>query len=261
MTTFKAAISAVVIVSGLPVAASEFSRDSAGAYFSAVPVVITGGEWTTVIVVGNPGDAPATFTGTFYRDGAKWRVGIKPTDGQCNPCQPTAEWRFTLASSASFRFELTKPESTEVGYLELYSVDSSAKAVTVQSFLRNHHPARAQDFEVTYQVAPLMDVGPKRIVFDQMNYSQVVVNVTNTGDNPRALTFRVNWSDGTSENIGHFEIAPHSVRIINFASSFKQTWNRYGLLIADYGYSDGLTVTAHRINETGSFTPLVPFNF
>ena len=252
-------VASSAVITSVPLASGR-TWDSAGAYFNILPIVMTGEEWTTTILLSNPGDIQTTFKGSFYKDGSPWQVAIE-TDQTCNPCVPSAVWNFVLAPKASFRFQVGQTENTEVGYLELYGLESASKSVTAQSMLRNHHPLRAQDFEIAYQVAPLLDSGPKLMAFDQANWGQVVTNLTNSSDSKISVEFTVQWSDGKTENVGQFDLQPRSVRIFNFAKIFQSTWQRYGLLKVDYRYAMGVTVTGLRINESGSFTPLVPFNF
>ncbi len=49
------------------------------------------------------------------------------------------------------------------------------------------------------------------------------------------------------------------VKILNLAQLSMTTWNRLGTIRVVSSASD-LVVSGHRINETGSFTPLTPFS-
>jgi hypothetical protein len=55
------------------------------------------------------------------------------------------------------------------------------------------------------------------------------------------------------------DVPPRSVRIVNFAHLSQATWQVFGMLQVTGG--DELVLSGHRINKTGSFTPLMSFDY
>jgi hypothetical protein len=53
---------------------------------------------------------------------------------------------------------------------------------------------------------------------------------------------------------------PGEVKILNIAQMSSATWNRVGMVRVTSPL-DGIMVSGHRINNTGSFTPLVSYNY
>jgi hypothetical protein len=53
---------------------------------------------------------------------------------------------------------------------------------------------------------------------------------------------------------------PGEVKILNIAQMSSATWNRIGMVRVS-STLDGIMVSGHRINDTGSFTPLVSYNY
>jgi hypothetical protein len=50
------------------------------------------------------------------------------------------------------------------------------------------------------------------------------------------------------------------ITILNIAQMSTTTWNRIGMVRVSCAV-DGIMVSGHRINDTGSFTPLVSYNY
>ena len=91
----------------------------------------------------------------------------------------------------------------------------------------------------------------------------MVVNLANTCYqsfcDPTTVTLEIFDEGGTRFYVNAATVAPGEVKIVNFAQVDQSTWNRVGMLQLT-GVAR-IVVSGHRINETGSFTPLVSYDY
>ena len=112
-------------------------------------------------------------------------------------------------------------------------------------------------------LASTLTGSPQQFVFDQSNFAQMVVNLTNycveSFCDGETVTIEIFDESGKRFFDDTETISPSEVRIINFAELSSQTWNKVGMVRLSGG--NDIAVTGHRINETGSFTPLYSYNY
>jgi hypothetical protein len=103
-------------------------------------------------------------------------------------------------------------------------------------------------------------------MFDQSNYAQMVLNLTNTciqdfcASLTQTATIEIFDENGKQFYVAAETLMPGEVRILNIAQMSSATYNLIGMVRVS-STLDGVMVSGHRINETGSFTPLVSYNY
>ena len=254
-----------VLLSSLQLRAvhSESGTDPHALFISVedyIPILILGGEWTSSIVISNYSGLPLELPLKFYTKGGPWTVRVKGKG-------TGSAFTYSLPIAATVKIEFEGLGTTaEVGWAELDVFEctpsfSPCLEIGAYALLRNHNPLRAQDFEVSYQA--LGRSNEHVFLFDQTAFSQMVLNLINActfsfcSDSTVALS--VLDENGQAIYSRVETIAPMEVKILNLAQLSMTTWNRLGTIrVVSSGFD--LVVSGHRINETGSFTPLTPFS-
>jgi len=256
-----------VLASGLLFAATSKPRDSAEPGNDTIPIIILGGEWTSAIMLNNTNDVAASFPMYFYNQDGQWTVPLKGY-GNVNTLSISLPARGTL----KLEFEDSSP-SASVGWAMVnvpcgFDPGQYCAGVGAYAILRNHNSARQQDFEVNYPLGQSTALSPQQFMFDQSNNAQMVLNLTNTC----IQSFCGDLIDGPNVTIEIFDesgnrfysdvetVTPGQVTILNIAQMSSATWNRIGMVRITSAL-DQIMVSGHRINDTGSFTPLVSYNY
>ena len=234
-------------------------RDVILAANDTVPIMILGGEWTTTIIFNNTDDVPEDFSVTFYNPDGEWVLPVVDVGDTSSldvslPARGTLKIQFDYhASSPSLGYALAS--------IQCPTLDS-CPGIVGYAFLRNHNALRAQDFEVTYPLGQSTVSSLQHFLFDQDNFAQMVVNLTNTcvfdGCDAAAVAIDVYDENGDRFFIHDETVGQGETKILNFAQMSSTTWNRVGVIRISSSI-DGVVVSGHRINETGSFTPLLPY--
>lgn len=235
-------------------------HSNTGSDSNIIPVMILGGEWTTSIVLNNTIDADIEFPISFFSQGAEWELPVTDVG-------PATQLTISLPALGSIRLDFDQLSNTaEVGFAIVDQPCDNANncgGVGAYAILRNHNAARRQDFEVSYQLGSELGGDPQIFMFDQSSFAQMVVNLTNACLDSSCGTARVDLElldeNGERFYLDTEDIEPGEVRIVNFAQLSSATWNYVGLIRLTG--TDNVVVTGHRINETGSFTPLHSYNF
>jgi hypothetical protein len=258
----------VCVNAALLFAAKPTPHDSSGPGYDAIPIIILGGEWTTTIMFNNTNEVPFSFPLTFYNQGGQWTV---PITGYGNvsllnislPALGTLKLEFDYSSAA-----------TSVGFAVVnvpcqgFNPGQYCAGVGAYAILRNHNAARAQDFEDNYPLGQSTALSPQQFMFDQSDNAQMVLNLTNTCvqdfcsgliQGPNA-TIEIFDENGVRFYVDAETVMPGEVMILNIAQMSSATWNRIGMVRVTSPL-DGIMVSGHRINNTGSFTPLVSYNY
>lgn len=236
-------------------------HDSIGPGDTTIPVIIVGGEWSTVIVFNNTNDAAVKFPVDFLNQDGPWELPVKDSG-------TSSRFTISLAAKGSTKIEIDYQSSiTAVGYAMITppgctsGEDSVCAGVGVYALLRNHNAARKQDFEVSYQLANGFAASPQQFIFDQSNFAQMVLNLTNPCVQfCRGVTVTLEIFDeqGQQFYVDAIDLGAGEVKILNIAQLSSATWNRIGMVRVS---GDGVIITGHRINETGSFTPLISYTY
>ena len=253
---------AFMLITSAVHAAENKSRDLVGPGDDIVPLVIVGGEWQTTLVFNNTNELPVSFPIQFFREGQPWAVTVQGAG-------TFSTYNITLGARGSIRMVLQAQNSdTLVGFARLdvpcgFGDNETCGDVGVHAFLKNHNPARPQDFEVNYQPATILTFDDQHFVFDQTEFAQMVVNITNYCNysfcDTQTVTLIVRDANGQQAYVDVVDVPPNSVRIVNFAQRSQATWNVSGMLHVTGG--DDIVLSGHRINPTGSFTPLMSFDY
>lgn len=234
---------------------SNTSTDS-----SIIPVIIVGGEWTTSIVFNNTIDADIQFPVSFFSQGFDWELPVTDVG-------PASQLTISLPARGSTRidFDYSSNEAA-IGFAivdQPCDSDGNCDGVGAYTVLRNHNPARKQDFEVSYQLGSTLGGDPQQFMFDQSNYTQMVVNLTNTclASSCETAAVRIELLDENGDRffLDTEDLGPGEVKILNFAQMSSATWNHVGMI--HFSGTNDIVITGHRINETGSFTPLHSYNY
>lgn len=257
----------VCVSAALLFAAKPKSHDSAAPGNDTIPIIILGGEWTTTIMFNNTNDVAASFPLYFYNQDGQWTVPVHGY-GNVNTLNISLPARGTL----KLEFDYSAP-ATSIGFAMVkvpcgFDPGQYCAGVGAYAILRNHNSARQQDFEDSYPLGQSTALSPQQFLFDQSDNAQIVLNLTNTciqdfcadliqGPNVTIETFDEN---GNRFYVDAETVAPGEVKILNIAQMSSATWNRVGMVRVSSAL-DGIMVTGHRINETGSFTPLVSYNY
>lgn len=230
---------------------------------AVVPQIIVGGEWQTVIVLHNRLDLARKVTVEFFKsDGSVWNLPLpefyRNTDQEMETTLRPGETRYipfsSSAGSATFGFGIFDFPCEGSG---------NCGQIAGNVFLRNHNPARLQDFELSYHLTETED--EMVMPFDQTNWGQVVMNLS-CGDDWGGY-----WLSDTLYEVtiydelnavkfqkDYFLKAGASI-IVNFAHESQTTWNVRGRLqVRVKAGSTGVVLSGLRINDTGSFTPIQP---
>jgi len=230
-----------------------------------IPQVIFGGEWKTTVYLLNDKEEPAVVTISFFRAGRDPKdesdpfpiAGMGTAADQKVTIQPGGHVYVVIAANS---------EETVYGYgiVESRKPDGSYQGGVVgYVFLRNHTPARPQDFEISYGFQSSYDEAYV-MPFDQGNYGQVVLTLVNARGiaswprDPVSVIARIRDGDGSVIWEKIFSLKPDETSIINFAKLDKATWNVEGTLTLSG--TGSFTATALRINDSGSFTAVTPFD-
>jgi hypothetical protein len=237
-------------------------HDSLFSFDNTIPIIIVGGEWKTVLLFNNTNDQSVTFPISFFNQNGPWSLPL-------NGLGTLDDYQVSLPAQGSQRIEIDYSGDTQVGFGMVQVPCSTDPGMTCGGvggylMLRNHNAARAQDFEVSYQFGTQTPGEVQQFMFDQSNFAQMVVNLTNTCYQSfcQNTTVKLEALDesGTPFFVTIETLAPGEVKILNFAQLSQSTWNRVGMLkISDPDQQ--VVVSGHRINETGSFTPLVSYNY
>jgi hypothetical protein len=235
-------------------------HSNTGSDSNVIPVIILGGEWTTSIVFNNTLDADIQFPVTFFSQGAEWELPVRDVG-------PASQLTLSLPARGSIRIDFDySSNETAVGFATVdQPCDNSNNCGGVGAYtvLRNHNAARRQDFEVSYQLGSTLGGDPQVFMFDQSSYSQMVVNLTNacldSSCGTAVVTLELLDENGDRFYLDTEDVAPGEVSILNFAQMSSTTWNYVGMIRLTG--TDNIVVTGHRINETGSFTPLHSYNY
>jgi len=249
-------------------AAKSTPHDSQGPGNDTIPIIILGGEWTSTIMLNNTNDVPASFPMNFYNQDGAWSVPIKGY-GNVSSLNVSLPARGTL----KLEFEDSSP-STSVGWAYVnvpcgFDPGQYCAGVGAYAILRNHNAARLQDFEVNYPFGNHLSISPQQFMFDQSDNAQMVLNLTNTCSleglcagliNGPNVTIEIFDPSGNRFFSDAETINPGQVMILNIAQMNSSTWNRIGMVRVT-SELDEVMVSGHRINNTGSFTPLVSYNY
>lgn len=237
-------------------------RSNAGPGDDVIPVIIVGGEWTTAIVFNNTNDLQVQFPLNFFNQDGLWELPVKGHG-------PGSQFNVTIPPRGTLKIEFDSvPGGPFVGFGMIdvpcnFDPGTYCSGVGTYTVLRNHNSARRQDFEVSYQLASTIALSQQQFLFDQSNFAQMVLNLTNycTGSFCDADTIALQLFDEKGESFfSDIEtVAPGEVKIINFAQMSSKTWDHVGMVRLTGMFHT--VVTGHRINETGSFTPLYSYNY
>jgi len=249
-------------------AAKPTAHDSSGPGNDTIPIIILGGEWTTTIMFNNTNDVAVSFPLNFYNQGGQWTVPIQGY-GNVNALNISLPARGTLKLEFDYSSAYTSVGFAMVSVpCQGFNPGQYCAGVGAYAILRNHNAARAQDFEVNYPLGQSTALSPQQFMFDQSNYAQMVLNLTNTciqdfcaglisGPN---VTIEIFDENGNRFYVDTETVMPGQVTILNIAQMSTATWNQIGMVRVTSPL-DGVMVSGHRINDTGSFTPLVSYNY
>jgi hypothetical protein len=250
---------ATITFSSLPLNGQLRSNDGPGD--DIIPIIILGGEWNTVIVFNNTNDLPVEFPLSFFSQGKPWAPPLK---GGGNSSMYTID----IPARGTRRLEFDYSGDTVVGFGTIdvpcnFGPGQYCAGVGVYTLLRNHNSARAQDFEVAYQLGSTLAPSPQSFLFDQTDSAQIVLNLTNYCNysfcTTATVTIQVFDETGQQFYLNTVNVAPRSVTIVNIAQLSSQTWNRAGMIrLLGTNY---IVVTGHRVNATGSFTALYSYDY
>jgi hypothetical protein len=257
----------VCVSTALLFAAKPKPHDSAGPGNDTIPIIILGGEWTTTIMFNNTNDVAASFPLYFYNQDGQWTVPVHGY-GNVNTLNISLPARGTL----KLEFDYSAP-ATSIGFAMVnvpcgFDPGQYCAGVGAYAILRNHNSARQQDFEDSYPLGQSTALSPQQFLFDQSDNGQIVLNLTNTCiqdfcadliQGPNA-TIEIFDENGNRFYVDAETVASGEVKILNIAQMSSATWNRIGMVRVSSAV-DGIMVSGHRINETGSFTPLVSYNY
>lgn len=249
-------------------AAKPLPHDSSAPGYDTIPIIILGGEWTTTIMFNNTNVVPVSFPLTFYNQSGLWTV---PIAGYGN----VSSLNISLPSLGTLKLEFNySSAATSVGFAMVtvpcqgFDPGQYCAGVGAYAILRNHNSARAQDFEDNYPLGQSTALSPQQFMFDQSDNAQMVLNLTNTciqdfcsglSQGPNA-TIEIFDENGVRFYVDAETVAPGEVKILNIAQMSSATWNRIGMVRVTTPL-DGIMVSGHRINNTGSFTPLVSYSY
>jgi hypothetical protein len=218
-----------------------------------------GGEWTTVVVFNNTNDLPVQFPVSFLNKDGPWPVSIKGLG-------TFSTYNVSLAAKGSQRIELTYSGSDTLVGFAITNVpcgDQLCGGVGGYVLLRNHNAKRQQDFEVSYQLTDGFASSPQEFLFDQSNFAQMVLNLTNTCVDSfcgsSTVTIEIFDENGQRFYLDTFDMNAAEVKIMNFAQISMDTWNKVGMVRLTG--ANQIVVSGHRINETGSFTPITAYGY
>ena len=252
-------IFSAISLSSSPLTAQFRSNDGPGD--DIIPIILLGGEWNTVIVFNNTNDVAVQFPLNFYSEGQPWKVAITGV-GTSNT------YTITIPPRGTQRLEFDYSGDTKVGFANIdvpcgFGPGEYCGGVGTYALLRNHNLASAQDFEVAYQLGSTLAPSQQQFLFDQSDFAQMVLNLTNycTDSFCRTTTVTVQIFDQNGQRfyVDTVDIAPATVKIVNIAQLSSTTWNKVGM-IRLLGVGD-IAVTGHRINSTGSFTPIYSYDY
>lgn len=243
-------------------AAKPKPHDTLIGFDDTVPVILLGGEWKTSIIFNNTNTQTVQFPLAFFNIDGPWSL---PVAGVGN----TSTMTITLPPMGTVKVDFDySSQQTTAGFATVDIPCSDDPAATcggvgVYAMLRNHNSARQQDFEVAYQLGVSINADQQQFPFDQSNFSQVVVNLTNTCYQDfcgtSTATLEIFDQNGARFFQDSEDLQPGEVRILNIAQLSQDTWNKVGMIRLS-GVAE-IVVTGHRINETGSFTALAAYEY
>ena len=218
-----------------------------------LPQVISGGEWTTTISLNNRNDVPVVIKISFYD--AAGKAWAAPVEGKGKVS--TVSVTVVGNGSAQLRIsEVTNTTTAGWAYVDIpCSTGATCGNVAASVALRNRNALRAQDFELSY---PALAPDTEWILpFDQSAYQQMVVTVTHASTyetTKGSVTLSLRDESGNRVWSKVLDFPAKGSVIYNVAQDAKETWLKTGTLeISSTRY---MVVSALRINETGSFTPI-----
>lgn len=250
-----------VLSCALVFAAKPKPHDTLIGFDDTVPVILLGGEWKTSIIFNNTNTQTVQFPLSFFNAGGPWNL---PVSGVGNTSAVTV----TLPPMGTVKIEFNySSQQTTAGFATVNipcdDPPATCGGVGVYAMLRNHNSARKQDFEVAYQLGVSINADQQQFPFDQSNFSQVVVNLTNTCYQDFCGTSTVALEIFDQNGARFFQdsedLQPGEVKILNIAQLSQDTWNKVGMIRLS-GVAE-IVVTGHRINDTGSFTPLAAYEY
>lgn len=238
---------------------------------SFIPHLIAGGEWKSEAIITNHADTPRDVAFlAFKQDGLKWEWALPQFSNQARANGPfsTMYYLTTLAAKETRSIRFERDAEAEFGWAMLASCFTADKCGDVSGYilLRNHNPARMQDFELSYPFVERSS-GGATMFFDQTNWSQMVLNIANAADT-------VPWETDATFDVRVFNEAGAQVFqkdvfvkkggtvIINMAHESQALWGVRGRV--DVRVKSGNTylfLSGIRINDTGSFTPVSSMTF
>lgn len=222
-------------------------------FASNIPQVISGGEWATAISINNRNDAPVVIKISFYD--AAGKAWAAPVEGKGKVSSVSV----TVVGKGSSQIRISEATTvTTSGWADVdipCATGSTCGDVAVSVNLRNHTPLRAQDFELNY---PALSSDTEWILpFDQSAYQQMVITITHASTyetTKGGVTLSLRDESGNRIWSKVLDLPAKGSLIYNVAQDAKETWLKTGTLeITSTRY---IVVSALRINETGSFTPL-----
>ena len=240
-----------------------------GNYFA--PHIIAGGEWQSEVVLTKHADVARSVA--FYawkQDGSPWVWDLPQFRNETRQVGPqnVQYYLTTLASKETRVIHFRREGDAEYGWAyfpSCWDVDQCGD-VSGYVLLRNHNPLRAQDFETSY---PFTDRQSKgfTMLFDQTNWAQMVLNLSNAADTvpwETDATFAVKIFNEAGAELYAKDVflKKGGTTIINFAHESESLWGVRGRV--EVRLRSGFTymlLTGIRINDTGSFTPVQAMGF
>ncbi|MCZ2156976.1 MAG: hypothetical protein LC114_24285 [Bryobacterales bacterium] len=230
------------------------------------PHIIAGGEWKSDVVLTNHASTarPVAFVG-FKQDGSRWEWDLPHFQNEVvgGGIQTLTYYRTTLGAGETRVIHFERAGDAEYGWAAFISCFSVEACGDVSGYvlLRNHNPARQQDFELSY---PFTDrFGTEHsMLFDQGNWGQMVLNLTNAADTviwETATTVEVVvYNEAGSELFRKdYDLPKSGTKIVNMAHETEALWHVRGRVNVRVKSGNApLLLTGIRINETGSFTPV-----
>lgn len=236
-----------------------------------VPHLIAGGEWNSEAIITNHADTPRDVAFlAFKQDGSPWGWNLPGFSTQTRPSGPFAATYYltTLAAKETRSIKFEKDGDAEFGWAMLASCFTVDRCGDLSGYilLRNHNPARMQDFELSYPFVDRLSTGAT-MFFDQTNWSQMVLNIANAADTvpwETDATFDVKVFNETGAQVFQKDVfvKKGGTVIINMAHESQALWGVRGRVeVRLKSGNTYLFLTGIRINETGSFTPVSSMTF
>jgi|GEM_PF-2104250 len=239
--------------------------------YEIAPHIIAGGEWRSEVILTNHAASPrpVAFIG-FKQDGTRWEWSLPHFQNEVvsSGFQTLTYYRSTLAPGETRVIRFDRQGDAEYGwaaFLSCFEIDRCGD-VSGYVLLRNHNSERQQDFELSYPFTDRLST-KHTMLFDQTNWSQMVLNLTNAADTvawetATVVTITVTNEIGATVFQKDYSLPKSGTAIVNMAHETESLWGVRGRvdIRIKSGYAP-LLVTGIRINETGSFTPVQAMAF